>query len=220
MQSTEFGHCKDIAVVCEYYFMILIVGLGNIGPQYIFTPHNIGFLVVDELTDGQWQLQDKCHAYIHKSLIEGEEVILAKPTTMMNLSGQAVSRLAQYYKISPEDIWIVHDELDLPLGRMKVATSVGNNGHNGLISIQGQLGHNRFWRFRVGIDLRDGRDIPGRSYVLKEFARSDEELVMTAVDQAVDALRLSLREEPKAAMQVYNRVAAQGENPAREGLTD
>ena len=124
---------------------------------------------------------------------------------MMNLSGQAVSRLAQYYKIAPENIWIVYDELDLPLGRMKISTNSSNNGHNGTISIQQQLGHNRFWRFRVGIDARQNREIPGRAYVLQEFDADQQPLLQSSIDQAVTALRTAVEQGITSAMQEFNK---------------
>jgi PTH1 family peptidyl-tRNA hydrolase len=186
--------------------IILIVGLGNIGPQYEFTRHNIGFKVVDALAEkSDWQNQDRCQALIHKATIGKQEIILAKPTTMMNLSGQAVSRLAQYYKVSPENIWIVYDELDLPLGRIKIATQTGHNGHNGILSIQEQLGHNRFWRFRIGINTREHREIPGPAYVLQEFTQAEQLLVTESINQAANAIKEALTNGLPGAMKRYNK---------------
>lgn len=187
--------------------MILLVGLGNIGSQYINTPHNVGFEVVDRFATS-WQSMDRCHALVSRQQINAQEVILAKPTTMMNLSGQAVSRLAQYFKIKPENIWIIYDELDLPLGRIKISTGTSNNGHNGVISIQEQLGHNRFWRFRVGIDTRQSREIPGRAYVLQQFTPEHQTLVHNSVQQATEALTLALQKDLQTAMQKFNKANA------------
>jgi len=188
--------------------MKLLVGLGNIGSQFEYTRHNVGFMVLDQLAEESWENSDKCFAFIQKINIAGQIVLLAKPTTMMNLSGKAVSRLAQYYKIAPEDIWIVYDELDLPLSRLKISTNSSNNGHNGAISIQQQLGHNRFWRFRVGIDARTSREIPGREYVLQKFDPDQHELLSKSVTQAVEAINLSLHQDLKAAMQKFNKLQA------------
>lgn len=184
----------------------LLVGLGNIGSEYEHTRHNIGFRIVDALaSDGEWQNLDRCRALTKKIGYEGQEVLLAKPTTMMNLSGQAVSRLAQYYKIVPENIWIVQDELDLPLGRLKIATEAGHNGHNGIRSIQEQLGHNRFWRFRVGINTREQREIPGPAYVLQNFTQAEQQLVTESIDQAASAIKEALANGLPSAMKRYNR---------------
>ena len=159
------------------------------GSQYEFTRHNIGFRVIDTLSeDANWQSQDRCRSLVQKAIIDSKEVVLAKPTTMMNASGQAVSRLAQFYKITPENIWVVYDELDLSLGRLKVATQTGHNGHNGIISIQEQLGHNRFWRFRVGINTRAHREIPGPDYVLQNFTQGEQLLVAESINQAANAV--------------------------------
>lgn len=188
--------------------MILIVGLGNIGDQYEYTRHNIGFQVLDQLSvASDWQRQDRCQAIIEKASIDKQEVILAKPTTMMNASGQAVSRLAQYYKITPNNIWVIHDELDLPLGRIKIATESGHSGHNGIISIQEQLGHNRFWRFRVGINTREHREIPGQSYVLQNFTQGEQLLVTESINQAANAVKAALTNGLPDAMKRYNKVA-------------
>ena len=185
--------------------MKLIIGLGNVGPQYTHTRHNIGFMVLDQIGDSTWQHQDRCQADIQKLAVGDHEVLLAKPTTMMNLSGNAVSRLAQYYKIAPEDIWVIYDELDLPLGRIKISSGTSDNGHNGIISIHHQLGHNRFWRFRVGVDAREHREIPGRDYVLQDFAPDQVELVDKSIDHVVAAIKTALQQDIKTAMQVYNR---------------
>jgi PTH1 family peptidyl-tRNA hydrolase len=190
----------------------LIVGLGNIGPEYEQTRHNIGFIVVDTLTDNGWENFDKGRALVSKAQLGNEDVIFAKPTTMMNLSGQAVSRLAQFYKIAPENIWIVYDELDLPLGRIKIAQGGSDNGHNGTISITRQLGHNRFWRFRVGIDARQSREIPGRAYVLQAFDEQQQPLLQKSIQQAADAIKLSLSHGQKAAMQQYNKSNANSDD--------
>ena len=188
--------------------IILIVGLGNVGSQYEFTRHNIGFRVIDTLTgDANWQNQDRCQAMVQKVAIDGSEVVLAKPTTMMNLSGQAVSRLAQFYKIAPENIWVVYDELDLPLGRLKIATQTGHNGHNGIVSIQQQLGHNRFWRFRIGINTREHREIPGPDYVLQNFTQAEQLLVAESINQAANAVKEALSHGLPSAMKRYNKIA-------------
>jgi PTH1 family peptidyl-tRNA hydrolase len=190
--------------------MVLIVGLGNIGPKYQHTRHNIGFMALDKLAGetGEWREQAKLDAYT--SELRGfPDILLAKPTTMMNSSGQAVGKLAQFYKIAPEDIWVVYDELDIPLGKLKIGTGQSDNGHNGLISISQRLGHNRFWRFRLGVDTRQHREIPGLEYVLQPFADDDTERLNQALDSATTALKTAIVHGPQVARQQCNKLTGQ-----------
>lgn len=192
--------------------MIMIVGLGNIGPKYQFTRHNIGFMILDHWTNSEnssgWTEESSRQALTQKATISGQDALLVKPTTMMNLSGKAVSKLAQFYRIAPEDIWVVYDELDLPLGRLKIVTDASDNGHNGLISISQSLGHNRFWRFKVGVDSRVHREVPGLEYVLQPFEGDQTILVGQSVEQAVEALKCALGSGLELAQQRYNKSAA------------
>jgi PTH1 family peptidyl-tRNA hydrolase len=186
--------------------MILIAGLGNIGPKYQRTRHNIGFMALDALGQAtDWRDEPKANGMIQRIAIQDREALLLKPATMMNNSGEAVGKAAQYFRIAPEDIWIVYDELDLPLGRLKISTGTSDNGHNGLISISQRLGHNRFWRIRLGINTRHHREIPGPEYVLQEFPESEGELLDAAIQQATQAIEVALAQGPLAAMQRYNR---------------
>jgi PTH1 family peptidyl-tRNA hydrolase len=188
--------------------MILLVGLGNTGEKYIHTRHNIGFMAVDTLAQpANWQINTKLEAILQTVKVADVEIMLAKPTTMMNNSGTAVGKLAQHYKIAPENIWIAYDELDLPLGRLKIATGTSDYGHNGLISISQRLGHNRFWRFKIGVDTRQHREIPGLEYVLQDFAPEEQSLLEQSLDLSQQAMRLALASGPEAAMQEYNKAA-------------
>lgn len=188
--------------------MILVVGLGNIGPKFQHTRHNIGFMAVDRLSHGAtWDDQPKLDA-LTTMAPGGADALLAKPTTMMNESGRAVGKLAQFYKIAPEDIWIVYDELDIPLGKIKIGAGQSDNGHNGLISISQRLGHNRFWRFRLGVDTRLHREIPGLEYVLQPFPDSQSDLLDQALELATSALQHALEQGPPSAMQNFNKLAA------------
>jgi PTH1 family peptidyl-tRNA hydrolase len=188
--------------------MRLVVGLGNIGPKYAQTRHNIGFMALDRLSS-DWQDEARLQAQTSRLRVGENEWLLAKPTTMMNESGIAVGKLAQQFKIAPEDIWIVYDELDLPLGRLKIGTGGNDNGHNGLISISQRLGHQRFMRFRIGVDTRQFREIPGLEYVLQPFSESEHVLLQASLDLAENALRLAFASGPEAAQQQYNRATAQ-----------
>ena len=132
----------------------LIVGLGNPGPEYERTRHNAGFRFLDALADkngGTFRNEPKFKGEIARARIAGEEVWLLKPLTFMNSSGESVSAVANYYKIKPEEILVVHDEMDLLPGCMRIKQGGGNAGHNGLKSITQQLGTPNFWRLRLGI---------------------------------------------------------------------
>ena len=134
--------------------MKLIVGLGNPGAKYQQTRHNLGFMVLDKLGEKLtpvektfWQESKKFNALLLKT----EKAILMKPQTFMNASGIAVAKVANFYKIKPQDIWIIHDEVDLPLGKTRIRLGGGTAGHRGIESIIKQLGHDQFIRFRLGI---------------------------------------------------------------------
>ncbi len=151
--------------------MILVVGLGNPGEKYANSRHNLGFTVVDELArkilplaKTEWQFDKKSNAELVKV---NPQLILAKPQTFMNASGLAVSRISQYYKISTPDIWVVHDEVDLPLGKMKIRIGGAAAGHRGVESIIQQLGANQFTRFRLGIGHPSSDSV--EKFVLEEF---------------------------------------------------
>ena len=131
----------------------LIVGLGNPGPEYARTRHNAGFWFLDSLADNlgvRFREEKKFHGECCRARIEGRDVWLLKPTTFMNASGQAVVALALYYKILPSSILVIHDELDLPPGCMRLKQGGGNAGHNGLKDISAKLGTPNFWRLRIG----------------------------------------------------------------------
>jgi PTH1 family peptidyl-tRNA hydrolase len=152
--------------------MRLIVGLGNPGPEYALTRHNIGFMAVDALA-GHARFTSKFHAEVASLSIEGEKVVLLKPMTFMNLSGKAVQAAMAFYKIAPENVIVLHDELDLPLGKIRIKLGGGANGHNGLKDIDQMVGPD-YWRIRLGIG-HPGMKEQVHGHVLSRF--SDEEQV-------------------------------------------
>lgn len=179
--------------------MILIVGLGNPGEKYAKTRHNIGFMVVDELArkllplgKTEWRLNSKFNSEVisYKS-----KVILAKPQTMMNASGFAVSKLKRFYKA---DLWVIHDDLDLPLGKIKIVVGHGSAGHHGIDSISESLGTTEFVRFRVGIGhppKGDSHNIDRDEvieYVLKDFVGKEAVEAKKVVKKTVKAIILAL----------------------------
>ena len=166
--------------------MKLIVGLGNPGIEYQFTPHNMGFLAVDRIAEecGVRVNNRHCRAQTARTRIAGHEVVLAKPETFMNLSGASVSELVREYEAKPEeDLVLLYDELDLPFGSLRVRPRGRSAGHNGVQSVIGTLGTQEFTRIRLGI----GPDHPvgdGARYVLSQFKKAQLETVNAVLDQA------------------------------------
>jgi len=178
----------------------LIVGLGNPGIEYQFTPHNLGFLTIDRLAD-ELKVKVKnrqCRALTAKAVIGKEEVVLAKPETFMNLSGMAVRELIEKLEISPEaDLIVIYDELDLPMGTIRIRERGSSAGHNGMKSIIGALGTQEFLRVRIGI-------APEKK-ILKPFRKSQLKTVDEMLDTAAEAVKVILTEGRAAAMNRFNR---------------
>ncbi len=175
--------------------MRLIVGLGNVGLEYIRTRHNLGFMVVDRLVGGDmsnFTANDKFQAMVSEGTLEGEKVLLVKPSTMMNLSGQSIGALANFYKLAPEDVWVVHDDLDLAFGKLRVRQGGGSAGHNGLKSIIDALGEN-FGRFRLGIANDTLKNpMPSEAFVLSKFSETEQKQLPSAIEQTAEILRKHL----------------------------
>lgn len=158
--------------------MKLIVGLGNPGAEYRGNRHNVGFMVVDKLEE----IRQK-----------ETQIVLLKPQTFMNDSGKAVVKMFNFYKVKLDDLWVIHDDLDIRLGEYKIQKGVGPKVHNGLISIEEQLGGKNFWRVRVGVDNRNKEfRIPGDSYVLDDFDKDEKLVLENVIDKVVNELRLLL----------------------------
>jgi peptidyl-tRNA hydrolase, PTH1 family len=185
----------------------LIVGLGNPGIEYQFTPHNLGFLTIDRLAE-RWRVEVKnrhCQALTARSTVGEYQVLLAKPETYMNLSGLAVRELLEEYELRPEqDLIVIYDELDLPFGAIRIRPRGGTAGHNGMESIVGALGTEEFLRVRLGI-APDRKVEDGARYVLAQFRRSQYKAVDKILDTAADAVETILKEGAAAAMNRFNR---------------
>lgn len=168
---------------------VLIVGLGNPGPRYEGNRHNIGYLVADELADrvsGRFKTH-RGGAQVAETRLDATRAVLAKPTSFMNLSGPPVAATAKFYKIPPESIIVVHDELDLPFGTVRLKLGGGENGHNGLRSISKSLGTKDYLRVRFGIGRPPGRMDPA-DYVLRDFSTAERRELAYFVDHAADAV--------------------------------
>jgi PTH1 family peptidyl-tRNA hydrolase len=185
----------------------LIVGLGNPGIEYQFTPHNLGFLTIDRIANGLGiEVRNRqCRALTARATIAGEPVILAKPETYMNLSGISVWELVAEHQVDvTRDLIVIYDELDLPLGTIRIRQRGSSAGHNGMESILGALGTDEFLRIRLGI-APDRKVADSVKYVLTPFRKAQEKIVDEILDTAVQAFEVILKEGPAAAMNRFNR---------------
>lgn len=185
----------------------LVAGLGNPGSEYADHRHNIGFQVVEALARSHaltFARRKEIKAHVAEGRIAGRDVLLAKPQTYMNLSGRPVGRLQRMYEIPPEQILVVYDDLDLPLGRLRVRPEGGSGGHKGMRSIIDVLGTQAFPRLRVGVDRPPGRMDPAE-YVLRPFREEEQELLDEVLERAVAAIECWLVDGIVAAMDKFNR---------------
>ncbi|MEO6089529.1 MAG: aminoacyl-tRNA hydrolase [Umezawaea sp.] len=185
--------------------LALVVGLGNPGPKYEGNRHNVGFLVLDELAArvrGRFKTH-KGGAEIVEGRLAGRRVVLAKPRSFMNLSGGPVAGAANFFKIAPADIIVVHDELDLPYGTVRLKLGGGDNGHNGLRSITKSLGTKDYHRVRFGVDRPPGRMDPA-DYVLRDFSATERKELAFELDRTADAVEALLVDGLEAAQNKFH----------------
>ena len=185
----------------------LIVGLGNPGIEYQFTPHNLGFLAVDRIASaGGVEIRNRqCRALTARMQIANETVLLAKPETFMNLSGLSVRELVAKYEAKPEsDLIVIQDELDFPLGTLRIHTRRSSAGHNGIESIIDALGTQDFLRIRMGV-APDHKVEDGKGYLLSPFRKAQLAAVDGMLDTAAEAVKVILTEGAAAAMNRFNR---------------
>lgn len=183
----------------------LIAGLGNPGPEYSGNRHNAGFMVADLLAErmGARFKRDRSRAAVAAGRLAGFPVTLAKPLTFMNLSGRPVAALRSFYKIPPERIVVVHDELDLPFGALRLKQGGGDNGHNGLRSVTAALGTRDYFRVRVGIGRPPGRMDPA-DFVLHDFSAAERKLVPEVLERSADATEALLQHGLAAAQNEFH----------------
>ena len=185
---------------------LLVVGLGNPGPNYATTRHNLGFIVVDILADRigeKFKVHKKSGAEVATGRLAGRSVVLAKPRVYMNESGRQVGPLAKFYSVPPADIVVIHDELDIDFGRIRLKAGGGVAGHNGLRSVASSLGSNDFQRVRIGIGKPPGR-MSGASFVLENFNATERKEVPTICEQAADAAELLIAQGLEPAQNVVH----------------
>ncbi len=187
--------------------MYIIVGLGNPGKEYVDTRHNIGFDVIDKLAEQEHidVLEKKHKALTGKGYVAGQKCILAKPQTFMNLSGESVRQLVDYYKVDEKtELIVISDDISLAVGQLRVRKKGSAGGHNGLKNIIAHMGHDTFVRVRMGVGEKPkGWDLA--DYVLGHFDAEERKLMDAAADRAADAIRMILAEDADTAMNEYNR---------------
>jgi PTH1 family peptidyl-tRNA hydrolase len=179
----------------------VVVGLGNPGPEHLNTRHNAGFWFVDLLAKrhgGEFRDYRKFSGETARIAIDERELILLKPTTYMNRSGLSIRQVSDFYKIAPDDILVVHDELDLPVGSLRLKHGGGHGGHNGLRDAIAHVGDS-FWRLRLGIG-HPGNKAEVIDYVLTRAPRAEEDMIYEAVDTAADCMPLLLEQGAERAM--------------------
>jgi PTH1 family peptidyl-tRNA hydrolase len=197
--------------------MRVIVGLGNPGIEYAWTPHNLGFLVIDALAEdaGIRVSRPESKSLVGLGEIAGQDVVLAKPQTMMNLSGLAVRELVGRAECQPSDVIVLCDDIALPWGMLRVRERGTAGGHNGLKSVIGALGTMEFIRVRLGVKPEEMRgDL--REYVLRQIRRDEEDLVGEEIELGVEAVKVILAEGTQAAMNRFNRRVSPDENNGEE----
>ena len=185
---------------------MLLVGLGNPGTEYAQTRHNVGFMAVDELVRRYSfdSFKSKFKGQITTGTIDTNKVMLLKPETYMNLSGESVLRACTFYKIKPEDVIVFHDDMDLAVGKVKVKRGGSAGGHNGLKSIIQHLGTDQFPRIRVGVGEKPHPDYDLADWVLGKFVGEDKKAIDAAVKKAADAIECILKDGMDRGMNKFN----------------
>ena len=193
--------------------MILIVGLGNPGKKYQKTRHNLGFRVVDEIAANfqfspalsqKGGVQSIFNVKISKGEIANKKIILAKPQTFMNLSGKAVKKLISNIQNLTSKLWIIHDDIDIPLGEIRIVKNRSSAGHKGVESIIKELGTKNFVRFRIGIQPKFGKPKNPERFVLQKFNKEEEKIVKEVIKKTAEAIEMILKEKIEKAMSKFN----------------
>ena len=190
--------------------MILVIGLGNPGGQFDRTRHNIGREIAEEFAraaggapPADFRFEKKWNAQVAEAKIDREKIAILLPDTMMNKSGSACAPAARFYKIKPKDIFVIHDDADIPLGQTKLSFAKNSAGHKGVESIIRVLKTKEFWRLRIGIAGR--RDIPAERLVLKKFTPDESRTIKKIIRRTINALRTIAETNPQKAMNEFNQ---------------
>ncbi len=188
--------------------MIIIIGLGNPGEKFKNTRHNAGFMVLDNFAEKnnfpKFVLQKKYEVLISESVINGEKIILAKPQTFMNESGKTAREILKNNKSQLNNFIIVHDDIDLPIGKIKIVKERGSAGHKGVESIIKNIGSGGLIRIRVGICPKNGKPKNSEGFVIKNFTEEEKEVMGEAINKATESLACFIKEGLEKAMNEYN----------------
>jgi PTH1 family peptidyl-tRNA hydrolase len=192
--------------------MWMVVGLGNAGAKYLLNRHNIGFMALDQFTASLGDLPSKetDNAVTCKFKLEGEDLILVKPQTFMNNSGEAVQPLMHFHKIEPANLIVVHDEIEIPFGAIRIQKNRGAGGHNGLKSINEKLGTQDYYRIRLGVGRPPDARMDVAAWVLQNFSNDERAQLSTVLDAAGDALETLIFQGFDKAASLFNRNVLEG----------
>lgn len=185
--------------------MKLVVGLGNPGEKYINTRHNAGFEVVKNLAEEPLAMNKKFNAEVSAGKIGKEKVVFLCPQTFMNESGRAAAAAAKFYKIKPADIIVIHDDIDLPLGKIRIKKDGSSGGHRGIDSVISSLGSENFIRLKIGVapEKRPPR-FDAANFVLKKFGKADEKILAGTIKKATEAVAVIVNDGAETAMNKFN----------------
>lgn len=181
---------------------LCIVGLGNPGSEYIQTRHNIGWLVTDGLVDTPLQFKRKFHAAIGQFAYANQDILLVQPHTFMNRSGESIASVSHYYHVPPDHIWLVHDEMDLPFGTVRISTGRSAAGHRGVNSVYQHLNTQAITRFRIGI--RPDHPVDTESYVLQRFSQAQSALLPDIITTVHNAIHHAIETSVEQAANKFN----------------
>jgi PTH1 family peptidyl-tRNA hydrolase len=185
--------------------MKLIIGLGNPGKEYENTRHNIGFEVIENLAEEPLKMNKKFNAKTATGKIEKEKIIFLQPHTFMNNSGRAVVAAAKFYKIKPKDILVIHDDIDLPLGKIRIKKDSSSGGHRGVDSIIASLNSEIFIRLKIGVAPKSRpKNFDAAKFVLKKFAKSEDKAVFEIIKKTTEAVAVIVAEGVETAMNQFN----------------
>ena len=196
----------------------LVVGLGNPGDEYAGTRHNIGFMVIDRLLrDQAVKVKRQCQSDVAEYLVGSKSVLLQKPLTYMNCSGDAVKKLCRRKKIKPSEVLVIYDDLDIKPGRLRIRFGGGSGGHNGIKSMTARFGSADYGRIKVGIG-RPGSVADVVDYVLQNFSENEESLIKSVIEKTAEAVLMLCNEGYEAAMNTFNGVTIEDSGQPNQEL--
>jgi len=188
--------------------MILLVGLGNPGEKYEKTRHNIGFRIIDAFAEKNnfpaFKFAQKFNTFTAEENFAAKKILLAKPQTFMNNSGKAIQKIISFNKLPIPNLWVINDDIDLPIGKIKISKESGSAGHKGVESIISNLSSQSFIRFRIGVQPAKGKPKRVEGFVIKNFSKDEEKIIPEIIGKAVSAIETALTDGLEKAMNLYN----------------